>query len=132
MRADAADAHAAQPMAPAGMGPGLSAASLPWPGRQLPLAPRMPTNHRIRHGIRRGEIGFEIEQRRAVEAVEADYRKHAVLALDEPNHAHRNRIGPYRRAQRKAAPRLPVMPRHLEHEVAPRAVHPVEHEQMAA
>ena len=50
------------------------------------------------------------------------------LDLDEPHHAQRDRVGPRRRAQREGAALLAVVPRHLQHEVAPRLVHPVEHD----
>ncbi len=49
----------------------------------------------------------------------------------KPRHRGRDRIGPRRRAQRKGAAALGVMPRRLQHQVAPRFVHPVEQQHVA-
>ncbi len=50
---------------------------------------------------------------------------------NEPRHRSRDRIGPRRRAQRKGAALLGVMARRLQHQIAPRLVHPVEQQHVA-
>jgi hypothetical protein len=65
------------------------------------LACGVPADQGVGHGIGRGEIRFEIEQRSAVHAIEADDKK--FVALDAW-------VGPHRRAQRKRAVVLGVPP----------------------
>ena len=42
-----------------------------------------PAHHRLRHAVGGGEIGLDVEQRRAVQAVEPDHREDAVLDAAE-------------------------------------------------
>src|SRR5438105_1617295 len=63
----------------------------------------MPTHDSLRHRVGRGEIGLEIDQRRAVEAVEADDRQAVALDAHEPHDARGDRVRPRRRAQREGA-----------------------------
>ena len=52
--------------------------------------------------------------------------------FDQPHHAHGDRVGPGRRAQGKGAALGAVMAGHLQHQIARRLVHPVEHDEMGA
>jgi hypothetical protein len=75
---------------------------------------------------------LEIDERSAVEAIEADDRQAETVDPDELDHARRDRVGPHRRAQREGAAVGGVVARRLQDEVAARLVHPVEHEQVGA
>src|SRR4029077_17437761 len=80
------------------------------PGRGSPsaLARSVPAERGVGHGIGRGEIGFENEERRAVDAIEPNDIKLVALDARKPRHRSRDRIGPHRRAQRKVAALLGV------------------------
>jgi hypothetical protein len=64
--------------------------------------------------------------------VEADDGQDVALDPAQGRHACRDRVRPRRRAQRKSAALLAGMPRHLQHEIAPRLVHPIEDEEVRA
>ena len=49
----------------------------------------------------------------------------------QPRHRHRDRIGPHRRAQRERAAPLGIMMRRLQHQIAPRPVHPIKQDDVA-
>src|SRR5262245_6211877 len=92
----------------------------------------MPADHRLGGGIGRGEIGLEVEKWGVVEAVDADDLELRTLDADQPYDTHGDRVGAGRRAQRKGAAPDPIVAGHLPNEVAPRFVHPIEHDQVRA
>ena len=53
----------------------------------------MPPDHRLRHRVGRGEVGFQVEERRIVEAVEPDHPEAGAFDADEAHDAQRDRIG---------------------------------------
>src|SRR5262245_27553845 len=77
--------------------------------------------------LEQAAVGLEIDQRRAVEAVQAAHQQHRPLDLDELHDRRADRIGPHRRAQRENATGIAVAARTLQHKIAPRLVQPVEH-----
>ena len=50
---------------------------------------------------------------------------------NDPRHRDGDRIGPHRRTQRKGAAALGIMMRRLQHEVAARLIHPIEHDHVS-
>jgi len=77
----------------------------------------------------RGEqatIRFEVDERRAVEAVQASDAERRALALDERDERRPDRVRADRRAERKRAPGRAVVGRTLANEVAARLVQPIE------
>ena len=63
----------------------------------------MPADLRIGHGIGRGEIRLDVEERRIVEAVKTDDRQLIAVDADKPRYRDCDRIGPRRRAQGEGA-----------------------------
>ncbi len=82
--------------------------------------------------LRRGDgreqaaVGLDVDQRRAVEAIEALDEKPRAIDLFQDDDRGADRVRPHRRAQRKRAMGLAVRGRALQHEVAAGAVEPVE------
>ena len=101
-------------------------------GRSLSLCGRRASRPRRPPRIGRGEVGLEVDERRAVETIEANDLEPVAIDPNQPHHAHGDRVGPGRRAQRKGAALDAVVPRHLQDDVAAGFVHPVEHDQVAA
>src|SRR5262249_8956131 len=96
------------------------------------LAGGVPADHGVGDRVGRGEIGLDIEEGGLVEAVEAHDRKARTFDAQQPRHAHGDRVGPGRRAQRERAAPDAVVPRHLQHQIAPRPAHPIKHHQVGA
>ncbi len=86
----------------------------------------------VRHRIGRGEIGLDVEERRAVKAVEPDHGQVGPFDAEEPHHAHGDGIGAGRGAQREGAAANAVMAWHLQHDVPTGPVHPIEQDQVGA
>jgi molybdopterin-binding protein len=84
---------------------------------------------RLRRGDGREErpVRFQVEERRAVEAIQAAHQHRAALDRFQLDDGRADRIGPYRRAQRKRAMRLAVAGRALQEQITPRLVQPIEH-----
>jgi hypothetical protein len=72
-------------------------------------------------------VGLEVDQRRAVEAIEAAHQQHRSLDLHQLDDRSADGIGTHRRAQREDAAGVAVAFRGLQGEIAPRLVQPVEH-----
>src|SRR6516225_12488680 len=64
----------------------------------------VPANHGVGNRIGRSEIWLDVEEGGLVEAVEPHDRKLRTLDAQEAHHAHGDRVGSGRRAQRKRAP----------------------------
>src|SRR5262249_33506534 len=96
------------------------------------LAGGVPADHGVGNRVGRGEIGLDIEEGGLVEAVEAHDRKARTFDARQPRHAHGDRAGPGRRAQRERAAPDTVVPRHLQHQIAPRPAHPIKHYEVGA
>ena len=75
-------------------------------------------------------VGLEIDQRGFVEAIKPAHQHARSFDADEFDDRGADRIGSDRRAQRKCAARLAVFLRALQHDVARRAMQPVDHFQM--
>src|SRR5262249_25216884 len=73
-----------------------------------------------------GEIGLDIDQRRAVDAVDVAHREHTFLNSDQLDGRQRNGVWPHWRAQRKGTARPVEMRGYLLDEIAPCLVHPIE------
>src|SRR5215510_4312871 len=71
-------------------------------------------------------VGLEIDERRAVEAVEPAHQEAVGFHFHQAGDAAADRVGTHRRAQAEGAARRPVVRRALPHQVAPRQVHPIE------
>src|SRR5213595_3034958 len=67
--------------------------------------------------VDRGEVGLDVEQRRAVDAVDVAHGECRPLDADELHGGERDRVGPHRRAQREGATRVLQMRRRLLHQV---------------
>ena len=91
----------------------------------------VPPHLRVRHGIGRGEIRLDVDERRVVEAVETDDREPVAVDAEKPRHRGCDRVRPRWRAQREGAAALGIMARRLQHEIAPRLVHPIEQQHVA-
>src|SRR5262249_59347158 len=89
----------------------------------------VPTYDRIRDRVGRCKIRLDVDERRAVETVEAHDREPVIRHLQQRHHAGCNRVRTRRRAQRERTAGFAVMTRRLQHEVAAGPVHPVEHKQ---
>ena len=72
-------------------------------------------------------VGFQVDEWRAVQAIEATHKQRRALDCDQFGDRGRDRVRPHRRTQGEAARRLSGMKRLLQHNVAPRAMHPVKH-----
>src|SRR5271154_571037 len=83
---------------------------------------------RLRRGERREQaaVGLEVDQRRHIQAIEAPHLEDRPFARYERGERRPDRVRPDRRAQRKRAPRRPIVGRALAHEVATRLVQPIE------
>src|SRR5262245_11383140 len=83
--------------------------------------------------LRRGErrelaaVGLDIQQWRAVEAIEPTHQNGVALDANQLDDRGCDRIGPHRRAQREGATGLLVVLRALQHQVAARLMQPVDH-----
>lgn len=71
-------------------------------------------------------VGLEIDERRAVEAIEAPDHERRAFALDERHERRPDRVRPNRGAQRKRPARLSVIGWALAQEVAARFMQPIE------
>src|SRR5829696_7544484 len=90
--------------------------------------PHLPISRLLRR--ERGEgaaVGLQVEERRAVEAVEAAHQDGRALHADEPHQRGADRVRAHGRAQREGAARRAVALRALPDEVAAGLVQPVEH-----
>jgi len=100
----------------------------PPPGRSLLIATSAARLHKLPRlkipCLRRGErgelaaVGLDVEQRRAVEAVEPAHQYHIALDALQFHDRGPDRIGPHGRTQRKRAARRLVVLRTLQHKVA--------------
>src|SRR6185436_14859481 len=81
--------------------------------------------------VGRSEIRLDVEQRRAVDAVDFAHGECHPLDTNKLHGGKRDRVGPHRRAKRKGAAGMTQMCRRLLDKVAPSLVHPVEQPQMA-
>src|SRR6056297_2504370 len=75
----------------------------------------------------RTAVRLDIEQRRAVDAVETAHRNHSVIDADQPHQRGADGIRPVGRAQREGTHGAAVVPGALGNQVAPAAIEPVEH-----
>jgi CelD/BcsL family acetyltransferase involved in cellulose biosynthesis len=100
--------------------------------RSPSVPPLVPADLGIRLGVCRGEIGLEIEERGAVEAVEPLHGKARPIEAQELDDRERDRVRPGRGSQCEHASGDAVVPRRLQHEVPRGAVHPVEHHEVRA
>lgn len=89
-----------------------------------------PADDRVRHAVDRGEIRFDVQERRAVQAIEADHRELIAVNAEQLDHAHGDRVGPRRRAQGEGAALHAGMARHLQHQIARRLIHPIKQDQV--
>ena len=92
----------------------------------------MPPDLRVRHGIGRGEIGLDVEERRVVEAVEADDRRACCrrCATAAPPRRRSGSAAPASAARKcRGARRNGAATLH--HQIAPRLVHPIEQQHVA-
>jgi len=91
------------------------------PSPRLEIAP-------LRRGERREQaaVGFQVDERRPVEAVEALDQERRPPPLDQTDQRRADRVRTDRRAQRKCPARLTIIGRTLAHEVPARLVQPVE------
>src|SRR5205809_331412 len=72
--------------------------------------------------VGRGEVGLDVEQRRAVDAVDFAHGECHPLDTNKLHGGKRDRVGPHRRAQRKGAAGMTQMCRRLLDKVAPSLV----------
>src|SRR5262245_56331428 len=92
----------------------------------------MPTHDGLRYAIGRGEIGLDVEERRAIQAIETDHRQPVAINAQKLDDAHGDGVGPGRGAQREGPASNAAMSRNLEHKRARRPVHPIEKDDMGA
>ena len=72
-------------------------------------------------------VGFEVEQRRLVETVEAAHQHDVTFDADQLDDRGADRIGAHGRAQRERAAGVFVVLRALQHQIAARLMQPVDH-----
>ncbi len=100
--------------------------------RRALAAGLMPADDGVRHAVGGSEIGLDVEQRRAVQAIQPDNRQGRPLDLHQPHHAHGDGIGAGRRAQGEGAALDAVLAGNLEHQGPGRLIHPVDQNEVAA
>src|ERR1700726_5183793 len=92
----------------------------------------MPAHDRLGDRVRRGEIGLDVQERRFVEAIEANHREPVPLHAHQARNAHGDWVWACGGAQRKGAASDSIVARHLDREIAPRPLHPIQHYYMCA
>src|SRR5262245_30042470 len=81
--------------------------------------------------VDRSEIGLDVDERRAIDAVDLAHDERGCLDPDQLNGSERDRIGPHRRAQGKRPAGVVQVRGHLLYEIAPYSVHPIEQQNVA-
>src|SRR5262249_44553208 len=81
--------------------------------------------------VDRGEVGLDVDERRAVDAVDPAYAERGCIDAKQLHGGERDGVGPHRRTQGKGAPGVAQVRRHLLYEIAPCSVHPIKQPDVA-
>ena len=74
----------------------------------------MPAHDGFRHVVGGGKIGFDVDERRTIEAVEPDDREPGTVNAEQLDHTHSDRVRPGGRPQGKGAALDAALAGHLE------------------
>src|SRR5262249_14099155 len=81
--------------------------------------------------VDRSEVGLDVDEWRAIDAVNLAHAKRACLDADQLHGGKRDRVGPHRRPQGKRPAGVVQVGGYLLDEIAPRLVHPIEQQDVA-